>query len=149
MRLMKRFKWEMIKPLCPEEFRSGVPVLVVALSFTGSRIDRFSLGCRLMPVGRDDVRCRQARKTGVSDRPKSGYFVAASVGVCGLLADGQQFTQRFGGMLGLATVFDVASVGQPPLEGRMLQVAKAHCGRGVSCGGPPFGELSGGKWMAL
>ena len=77
---------------------------VVALSLIGSRGDRFSFGCRLMPTGRDNVRRRGALKGAALAGGRAVTSVAASVGVCGLLADGQRLTQQFGGMFGSATV---------------------------------------------
>ena len=45
--------------------------------------------------------------------------------------------------------YDVTGERRPPLEGCMLQFGGAPSpGPTHFCGGPPLGELSGGKWMA-
>jgi hypothetical protein len=80
-------------------------------------------------------------------RPVS-FGMAGSVGVCGLLTDGQTYPKTFGGKPKQIAVSDVICGRYPPPAGCMQ-----HCGKapsaGTLCGGPPCGELSGGNWIVV
>lgn len=56
------------------------------------------------------------------------------------------YPKTLGGSLKPVSVFDVTGGKDPPLEGCMWHSVKAPALE-LLCGGPPFGELSGGNWM--
>jgi hypothetical protein len=80
-------------------------------------------------------------------RPVS-FGMAGSVGVCGLLTDGQTYPKTFGGKPKQIAVSDVICGRHPPPTGCMWHCGKAP-GAGTLVWRTILWELSGGNWIVV